>query len=70
MKSLQNKLYEGFYQNASGMVRPSTKKELHEAIKIRLDRGQYNLNDIDTSKTTDMSYLFYDSDYDLSKLDI
>ena len=67
MKSLQNKLrecplYEGFYQNASGMVRPSTKKELHEEIKIRLDRGQYNLNDIDTSKITDMSYLFYDSD--------
>ena len=71
MKSLQNRLFEGFYQNASGMVRPTTKKELISEIQIRLDRGQTNLNDIDTSKITDMSHLFdLFRKYDLSKLDI
>ena len=63
MKSLQNKLYEGFYKNAGGMVQPSSSAELRDEIEARLDKGQYNLNDIDTSKITDMSYLFYDSDY-------
>ena len=71
MKSLQAKINEGFYKNAGGMVRPSTKEELRNEIKIRLDRGQYNLNDIDTSKITDMNSLFMQfSLYDLSKLDI
>ena len=81
MKSLQNRLYEctlhecplyeGFYKNAGGMVRPSTKKELQEEIEIRLKRGQTNLNDIDTSKITDMNSLFMQfSLSDLSKLDI
>ena len=75
MKSLHNKLrecplYEGFYKNIGGMVHPSTRDELRHEIEIRLNRGQYNLNDIDTSKITDMSYLFCDFDYDLSKLDI
>ena len=71
MKSLQAKINEGFYKNAGGMVRPSTKEELRNEIKIRLDRGQYNLNDIDTSKITDMKSLFMQfSLYDLSKLDI
>ena len=71
MKSLQNRLFEGFYQNASGMVRPATKKELISEIQIRLDRGQTNVNDIDTSKITDMSHLFdLFRKYDLSKLDI
>ena len=62
MKSLQNKLYEGFYKNAGGLARPTTKDELISVIKIKLDRGQYNLNDIDTSKITDMSFVFSDSD--------
>ena len=71
MRSLQNRLFKGFFKNAGGMVRPSTKKELQEEIEIRLRRGQYNLNDIDTSKITDMSSLFMQfSLYDLSKLDI
>ena len=71
MKSLQNRLFEGFFKNAGGMVRPSTKKELRKEIEIRLRRGQTNLNDIDTSKITDMSRLFMQfSLSDLSKLDI
>ena len=49
----------GFYNNAGGIAHPTTKYELAEEISIRLDRGQTNLNDIDTSKITDMSSLFY-----------
>ena len=48
-----------FYKNAGGIAKPQTRKELVNEIKIRLDRGQTNLNDIDTSKITDMSNLFY-----------
>ena len=48
----------GFYKNAGGLARPLTKEELRNEIKIRLDRGQTNLNDIDTSKITNMSFLF------------
>ena len=72
MKSLHSKLYEGFYKNAGGMVRPSTKEELINEIQIRLDRGQTNLNDIDTSKITNMSYLFtsFSQNRNLSKIDI
>ena len=56
MKSLKNRLLnEGFYQNAGGIAHPATKADLEHEIKIRLDRGQYNLNDIDTSRITDMS---------------
>ena len=70
MKSLQNKIYEGFYKNVGGMVQPRTKDELAEEISIRLARDQYNLNDIDTSKITDMSRLFFSDKRDLSKIDI
>ena len=86
MKSLQDKLYEctlheytlhecplyeGFYENTSRMVRPTTKEELKREIRIRLDRGQTNLNDIDTSKIINMNSLFSDfNKYDLSNLDI
>ena len=72
MKSLHSKLYEGFYKNAGGMVRPSTKAELINEIQIRLDRGQTNLNDIDTSKITDMSYLFasFNQNRNLNNIDI
>ena len=70
MKSLQNKLFEGFYKNVGGMVQPRTKEELEKEIDIRLNRDQYNLNDIDTSKITDMSRLFFSDKRDLSKLDI
>ena len=76
MKSLQSKIYElnegGFYKNASGMVRPSTKKELQNEIEKRLDKGQTNLNDIDTSKITDMTYIFFKfrNTYNLENIDI
>ena len=74
MKSLKTKIFEGFYKNAGGMVKPTTKDELINEIKIRLDRGQTNLNDIDTSKITDMSDLFYDfnqiQDIDISLWDV
>ena len=70
MKSLKTKLYEytlhecplyeGFYENTSRMVRPTTKEELKREIRIRLDRGQTNLNDIDTSRIINMNSLFSD----------
>ena len=73
MKSLKTKLFEGFYKNAGGMVCPTTVDELRREIKTRLSQGQYNLNDIDTSKITDMSYLFSGykdiPDIDISKWD-
>ena len=78
MKSLKTRIHEselneGFYKNAGGMVCPTTVDELRREIKTRLDQGQYNLNDIDTSKITDMSYLFSGykniSDIDISKWD-
>ena len=47
-----------FYKNAGGIVHPTTRDELVNEIRIRLDRGQTNLNDIDTSMITDMSNLF------------
>ena len=61
-----------FYKIAGGMVQPSTKEELQHEIKIRLDRGQTNLNDIDTSKITDMSNLFnnLDRNIDVSLWDV
>ena len=49
-----------FYRNAGGIAQPTTRDELVNEIKFRLDRGQTNLNDIDTSRITDMSDLFYD----------
>ena len=70
MKSLQNRLFEGFYKNAGGLARPTTKDELIEEINIRLRREQYDMNDIDTSKITDMSYLFLGFERDMSKLDV
>ena len=63
----------GFYKNIGGMVRPTTKDELKNEIRIRIDRGQTNLNDIDTSRITDMSSLFYDypcKDMDVSLWDV
>ena len=72
MKTLKSRLLnEGFYKNAGGMSHPTTTEELQDEIQIRLDRGQTNLNDIDTSKITDMSFLFQSlRKYDLSKIDI
>ena len=72
MQSLKSRLLkEDFFSNAGGIAYPATRADLGHEIKIRLDRGQTNLNDIDTSKITDMSNLFKGySNYDLSSLDI
>ena len=60
-----------FYKNAGGMVCPATKEELIKEISIRLDKGQANMNDIDTSKITDMSLLFSEfSTRDIGYIDI
>ena len=59
MKTLQNKLNKGFYKNAGGMVQPRNREELLREMKLRIDQGQTNLNDIDTSRITDMSDLFH-----------
>ena len=39
---------------------PKTKRELIDNIKELFDKGETNLNCIDTSEITDMSYLFND----------
>ena len=74
MKSLQNRLFEGFYQNAGGMIRPTTKDELMKEIRKRLRKHQTNLNDINTSRITDMSNLFVDiklrQNIDISQWDV
>lgn len=71
MRSLQNRLFEGFFRDAGGMACPSTKEALENEIRIRLDREKYDLNDIDTSRITDMSYLFNNfRERRLSKIDI
>ena len=74
MKSLQNRLFEGFYQNAGGMIRPTTKDELMKEIRKRLRKHQTNLNDIDSSKITDMSNVFVDiklrQNIDISQRDV
>lgn len=63
-----------FYKNAGGIAHPTTKSELEHEIKVRLDREQTNLNDIDTSRVTDMSFLFQFfnriQDIDISKWDV
>ena len=69
MSSIYNK---GFYKNAGGLVRPTTKRELIKEINIRVDRGQTNLNDIDTSMITDMSALLFNfnQNIDISLWDV
>ena len=54
--------------------KPNNKKELINAIKSRMyiDGPECDLNDIDTSLITDMSWLFYESDFngDISKWNV
>ena len=55
---------------------PKTKEELIENIKECFDNKRYNLNCIDTSKITDMSYIFklipesHDINFDVSGWDV
>ena len=51
---------------SSYSCQPKTKKELQEIIKDRISKEGPNcdLNDIDVSQITDMSYLFYGSKFD------
>ena len=62
----------GFYKNIGWSAQPRSKYELQKEMEKRIQRGQYNLNDIDTSKITDMSYLFFCCNYvsDIDKIDI
>ena len=54
--------------------RPKTNEELREIIKSRIEKEGPNcdLPDIDVSMITDMSFLFYDSDFtgDISRWDV
>ena len=53
---------------------PKTKDELYKIITDRISKEgtKCDLNDIDTSLITDMSYLFYESKFngDISKWDV
>ena len=52
---------------------PKTKDELIKVIQMLLDKGENDLNCIDTSKITDMSELFYnkeDINIDVSKWNV
>ena len=65
-------------KNISGFstysCQPKTKKELEKIIEDRISKEGPNcdLNDIDTSLITDMSFLFYKSKFsgDISKWDV
>ena len=65
-----NKNTNGNYYN----YHPKTKSELKDLVKKLIkERGENaNLNDIDTSAITDMSYVFYNSKFngDISEWDV
>ena len=75
MKSLQNYITEKILINKNSKIgyiyHPKTKDELKDIIKQKIESegNECNLNDIDTSNITDMSYLFEDSEFngDISK---
>ena len=64
MKKLSNFIIEKFRLSKDNInqynYQPKTKKELKELVKkLIIERGyEADLNDIDTSEITDMSYLF------------
>ena len=78
MKSLQNYITEKILINKNSKIEyiyhPNTKYELRKIIKQKIESegNKCDLNDIDTSNITDMSYLFADSDFngDISKWDV
>ena len=78
MKTLQNYITEKILINKNSKIvynyYPKTKEELKDIInqKIESEGNKCNLNDIDTSNITDMSYLFLESDFngDISKWNV
>ena len=75
MKNLKDYIVEGW--NPVKKVQPKTKDELQKLIEdtIKLQGNNANLNFIDTSKITDMSFLFYPKSLrnfngDISKWDV
>ena len=77
MKSLTRYIQEKLViKNKSNNYKysPETKEELRDIIKRRIKKEgkKVNLNDIDTSKITDMSNLFYGLDFngDISNWDV
>ena len=78
MKTLQNYITEKILINKNSKIAynyyPETKDELEDIIKQRIksEGNECNLNDIDTSNITDMSYLFEFSDFtgDISRWNV
>ena len=69
MKTLQHYITEKILINKNSKIvynyYPKTKEELKDIIdqKIESEGNDCNLNDIDTSNITDMSFLFADSKF-------
>ena len=78
MKTLQNYITEKILINKNSKLAynyyPKTKAELKAIIKQKIESegNECDLNDIDTSNITDMSWLFEDSDFngDISKWNV
>ena len=78
MKSLQNYITEKILINKNSKLaynyHPETKDELKDIIDQRIESegNECDLNDIDTSNITDMSWLFYHSDFngDISRWNV
>ena len=71
MKKLAEYINEAYEVNFRDRVQPKTTSELKQIIKDAFNHNIYNLNFIDTSKITDMSFLFYtyiNGNLDVSKL--
>ena len=78
MKTLQHYITEKILINKNSKIpynyHPKTKDELKDIIKQRIESegNECDLNDIDTSNITDMSYLFEFSDFtgDISRWNV
>ena len=78
MKTLQHYITEKILINKNSKIaynyHPKTKDELKDIInkRIKSEGNECDLNDIDTSNITDMSWLFEHSEFngDISKWDV
>ena len=73
MKKLAEYINEAYEVNFRDRVQPKTTSELKQIIKDAFNHNIYNLNFIDTSKITDMSFLFYtyiNGNLDVSNWDV